>query len=106
MYDDDDVDDVYDDYDDDDDEKAWIVIEQPKLKIATVCGRYRGDLSVDIDDNTRYTADTKIQTSKYFGRLKICKFEIMWHTLSQKSFGLQDLDYSCEVFHMYTNIWR
>ena len=86
MYDDDDDDDVYDDYDDDDDEKAWIVIERPKLKIATVCRRYRGDLSVDIDDNTRYTADKKIQTSKYFGRLKICKFEIMWHTLSQKKF--------------------
>ena len=57
--------DVYDDYDDDDYENAWIVIERPKLKISAVCEGYRGELPVDIDDNTRYTADKYKNTNIY-----------------------------------------
>ena len=50
--------------------KAWIVIERPKLKIASVCGGYREDLSVDIDDSTRYTAKKQIRICECIEGLK------------------------------------
>ena len=54
--------------------KAWIVIERPKLKITSVCGGYREDLSVDIDDSTRYTAKKQIRICECIEGLKKTRF--------------------------------